>query len=521
MTATLILETPAKTFSHLKKIKSALISVYNKENLAPIIQELKKLGVQLYSTGGTKTFIEKEGAEVTSVESTTSYPSILGGRVKTLHPKIFGGILARRENQADVKEMSQYEIPEIDLVIVDLYPFQETVASTNDESEIIEKIDIGGVSLIRAAAKNFNDVLIVAAREQYDELLALLKEKNGSSDLNDRKAFAAKAFNVTSDYDTHIFKYFNSAHSIESFKESFLVGKTLRYGENPHQKGIYYGNLNQVFEILNGKELSYNNLVDVDAAINLVKEFSEPTFVVIKHTNACGVASRKTALEAWKAALAGDPVSAFGGIIITNQKVDAEVAKAVNEIFFEVFLAPDFDTEALTILKAKKNRIILKTKKTEFSNWQSKTLLNGVISQNTDFKSETKADLKPVTKVQPTENQIEDLLFASRCAKHLKSNTIVLVKDKQLVGMGCGQTSRVDALKQAIIKAQAFGFDLKGAVMASDAFFPFPDCVEIAHKAGIAAVIHPGGSVRDNESIEYCDKHDMAMALTGFRHFKH
>lgn len=521
MTATLISEAPAKTFSHLKKIKSALISVYNKENLAPIIQELKKLGVQLYSTGGTKTFIEKEGAEVTSVEATTSYPSILGGRVKTLHPKIFGGILARRENQADAKEMSQYEIPEIDLVIVDLYPFQETVASTNDESEIIEKIDIGGVSLIRAAAKNFNDVLIVAAREQYDELLALLKEKNGSSDLNDRKAFAAKAFNVTSDYDTHIFKYFNSDNSIESFKESFLAGKTLRYGENPHQKGIYYGNLNEVFEILNGKELSYNNLVDVDAAINLMKEFSEPTFVVIKHTNACGVASRKTALEAWKAALAGDPVSAFGGIIITNQKVDAEVAKAVNEIFFEVFLAPEFDLEALTTLKAKKNRIILKTKKTEFSNWQSKTLLNGVISQNTDFKSETKADLKPVTKVQPTEKQIEDLLFASRCAKHLKSNTIVLVKDKQLVGMGCGQTSRVDALKQAIIKAQAFGFDLKGAVMASDAFFPFPDCVEIAHKAGIAAVIHPGGSVRDNESIEYCDKHDMAMALTGFRHFKH
>lgn len=517
------LTTPAKTktIAHVKKIQSALISVYNKENLAPIIQQLKLLGVKMYSTGGTKTFIEKEGAEVTSVESTTSYPSILGGRVKTLHPKIFGGILARRENQTDTQEMKQYEIPEIDLVIVDLYPFQETVASTTDESEIIEKIDIGGVSLIRAAAKNFNDVLIVAAREQYAELLALLKEKNGNTDIADRKAFAAKAFNITSDYDTHIFKYFNSDNAIESYKESFLTGKTLRYGENPHQKGIYYGNLDEVFEILNGKELSYNNLVDVDAAINLMKEFSEPTFVVIKHTNACGVASRGTALEAWKAALAGDSVSAFGGIIITNVAVDAETAKAVNEIFFEVLLAPGFAPDALALLKAKKNRIILRTKNTIFSHWQSKTLLNGVISQNVDFKTETKADLKPVTKVQPTEKQIEDLLFAARCAKHLKSNTIVLVKDKQLVGMGCGQTSRVDALKQAIIKAQAFGFDLKGAVMASDAFFPFPDCVEIADKAGITAVIHPGGSVRDNESIAYCDKHGMAMVLTGFRHFKH
>lgn len=521
MTDTLTTQTKAKNTTSVKKIKSALISVYNKENLSPIIQQLKALGVKMYSTGGTETFIKKEGAEVISVESTTSYPSILGGRVKTLHPKVFGGILARRDNETDKKEVAQYEIPELDLVIVDLYPFQETVASTTDESEIIEKIDIGGVSLIRAAAKNFNDVLIVSAREQYDELLALLKEKNGSTDVADRKAFAAKAFNMTSDYDTQIFKYFNADNAIESYKESFLSGRTLRYGENPHQKGIYYGNLDQVFEILNGKELSYNNLVDVDAAINLIKEFTEPTFVVIKHTNACGVATRKTALEAWKAALAGDSVSAFGGIIITNVKVDSETAKAVNEIFFEVLLAPEYDADALALLKAKKNRIILRTKNTEFSQWQTKTLLNGVISQNVDFKSETKADLKPVTKVQPTEQQINDLLFAARCAKHLKSNTIVLAKDNQLVGMGCGQTSRVDALKQAITKAKAFGFDLTGAVMASDAFFPFPDCVEIANQAGITAVVHPGGSVRDNESIEYCDKHGMAMVLTGFRHFKH
>jgi len=529
MTDTLTSETKPQNLTSVKKIKSALISVYNKENLAPIIHQLKALGVKLYSTGGTKTFIEKEGAEVNSVEATTSYPSILGGRVKTLHPKIFGGILARRNNETDMQEMNQFEIPEIDLVIVDLYPFQETVAAFNSpsfgggqgEAEIIEKIDIGGVSLIRAAAKNFNDVIVVAAREQYAELLALLKEKNGSTDLADRKAFAAKAFNSTSDYDTHIFKYFNADNAIESYKESFLSGKTLRYGENPHQKGIFYGNLDEVFEILNGKELSYNNLVDVDAAVTLIKEFADPTFVVIKHTNACGVASRKTAIEAWKAALAGDSVSAFGGIIITNVKVDSETAKAVNEIFFEVFIAPEFDADALALLKAKKNRIILKTKNTNFPNWQSKSLLNGVISQNIDFKTETKADLIPVTKAHPTEKQIEDLLFANCIAKHLKSNTIVLVKDKQLVGMGCGQTSRVDALKQAIIKAHAFGFDLKGAVMASDAFFPFPDCVEIAGKAGITAVIHPGGSVRDNESIEYCDKHSMAMATTGFRHFKH
>ena len=507
--------------SRMKKIKSALISVYNKENLSPIISELKKSGVQIYSTGGTKTFIEKEGVKVISVEETTSYPSIFGGRVKTLHPKIFGGILARRDNEKDAAEMSEYEIPEIDLVIVDLYPFQETVASTDDESEIIEKIDIGGVSLIRAAAKNFNDVLIVAAREQYDELLALLKEKNGSADLADRKVFAAKAFNITSDYDTQIFKYFNTDYSIESFKESYLTGRALRYGENPHQRGVYYGNLNEIFEILNGKELSYNNLVDVDAAIQLIQEFSEPTFVVIKHTNACGVASRKTAIEAWKAALAGDPVSAFGGVIITNQQVNSETAKAVNEIFFEVLLAPGYDDDALAVLKSKKNRIILRTKKFDSSNWQFKNLLNGVVAQTADSKTETVADLKPVTQKQPTEKQIEDLLFANRIVKHLKSNTIVLVKDKQLTGMGCGQTSRVDALKQAIVKAEAFGFDLKGAVMASDAFFPFPDCVEIADKAGIKAVIQPGGSVRDNESIEYCNKHEMAMVVTGFRHFKH
>ncbi|HXH20091.1 MAG TPA: bifunctional phosphoribosylaminoimidazolecarboxamide formyltransferase/IMP cyclohydrolase, partial [Chitinophagales bacterium] len=424
-------------------------------------------------------------------------------------------------------EMNRYEIPEIDLVIVDLYPFQETLQKALasgegvGEAEIIEKIDIGGVCLIRAAAKNFQDVLVVAAREQYGELLSLLKEKKGSTELNDRKAFATKAFNITSDYDTHIFKYFNSDNGIESFKESYLSGRTLRYGENPHQKGIYYGNLHDVFEILNGKEISYNNLVDVDAAVNLIHEFSEPTFAVIKHTNACGVASRSTAAEAWKAALAGDPVSAFGGIVITNQKIDIGTARAVNEIFFEVLLAPDYVPVALALLKTKKNRIILRTKNLKLPAWQFKSILNGVVAQTTDKKSETAGNLKTVTKKHPTEKQNEDLLFANRIAKHLKSNAIALVKDKQLVGMGCGQTSRVDALKQAILKAQSFGFDLNGAVMASDAFFPFPDCVEIADKAGIKAVIQPGGSVRDTESIDYCNRHDMAMVFTGFRHFRH
>lgn len=505
----------------VKKIKSALISVYSKDNLAPVVKELKALGVKLYSTGGTKAYLEGEGCKVMAVEEITSYPSIFGGRVKTLHPKIFGGILARRDNKDDAREMTKYEVPEIDLVIVDLYPFGETVASTDNESEIIEKIDIGGISLIRAAAKNFNDVLVVASQEQYGGLLALLREKNGSTDASDRKSFAAKAFNVTSDYDTQIFKYFNSGNAVESFKESYLSGKTLRYGENPHQKGVYYGNLDEVFEILSGKELSYNNLVDVDAAIGLIKEFNEPTFVVIKHTNACGVASRKTGLEAWKAALAGDPVSAFGGVIITNTKVDAETAKAVNEIFFEILLAPAYDADALAMLKSKKNRIILQTKELGFSGRQYKSILNGVVMQTSDDKSETPLDLKPVTKRQPSAKEIDDLLFANRIVKHLKSNTIVLVKDRQLIGMGCGQTSRVDALKQAILKAQSFSFTLEGAVMASDAFFPFPDCVEIAGKAGIKAVIQPGGSIRDNESVDYCDKHDLAMVFTGFRHFRH
>ncbi len=505
----------------VKKIKSALISVYSKDNLAPIVKELKSLGVKLYSTGGTKTYLEGEGAKVVAVEEITSYPSIFGGRVKTLHPKIFGGILARRNNKSDTQEMTQYEVPEIDLVIVDLYPFGETVASTDDESEIIEKIDIGGISLIRAAAKNFNDVLVVASREQYGELLALLKEKSGSTDVSDRKMFAAKAFNITSDYDTQIFKYFNSGNAVDSFKESYLSGKILRYGENPHQKGIYYGNLDEVFEFLNGKDLSYNNLVDVDAAIRLIKEFADPTFVVIKHTNACGVASRKTGLAAWEAALAGDPVSAFGGVIITNTKVDAGTAKAVNEIFFEILLAPAYDADAVAILKSKKNRIILQTKGLGFSGWQYKSILNGIVAQTADDRSEAKSDLKPATQKHPSAKEVDDLLFANRIVKHLKSNTIVLVKDRQLIGMGCGQTSRVDALKQAITKAQSFNFTLEGAVMASDAFFPFPDCVEIAGKAGIKAVIQPGGSIRDNESIEYCDKHNLAMVLTGFRHFRH
>lgn len=505
----------------LKKIKSALISVFYKDNLAPVVKALHRLGVTIYSTGGTQTFIEEQGVPVQAVESLTSYPAILGGRVKTLHPKVFGGILARRDNDGDVAQLEEYEIPEIDLVIVDLYPFEETVAKTNEEAEIIEKIDIGGVSLIRAAAKNFKDVLVVSSRNDYAGLLELLEGKNGETSVEDRRLFAAKAFDQCSHYDTQIFRYLNRGGKVNSFKESIPNGRVLRYGENPHQKGVYYGQLDALFDILNGKELSYNNLVDVDAAVNLVAEFNDPAFVVIKHTNACGVATRPTVLEAWKEALKGDPVSAFGGILATNRTIDKATAEAVNEIFFEVLIAPGYDADALELLKTKKNRIILLQKQQLHVAKQFRSLLNGVIEQDADLKTETAADLKPVTKVQPTAQQVNDLLFANVLVKHLKSNTIVLAKGNQLVGMGCGQTSRVDALEQAIAKAKKFGFDLNGAVMASDAFFPFPDCVEIADKAGIKAVIQPGGSIRDQDSIDYCDQHGMAMVVTGNRHFKH
>ena len=504
----------------MKKIKSALVSVYYKDGLEELLKVLHEQQVVFYSTGGTQAFIEKLGYPVVPVEDLTAYPSILGGRVKTLHPKVFGGILARRHNESDQGELKQYEIPEIDLVIVDLYPFEETVKSTTNEAEIIEKIDIGGISLIRAAAKNFSDTVIVSQKLQYPELAAHLKAHDGQTDLEFRKAFAQQAFAVSSHYDTLINAYF-AGDDNNTFKQSYLKGESLRYGENPHQKGFYFGQLDEVFDILNGKQLSYNNLVDIDAAVRLIGEFPEPTFAILKHTNACGVASRNELVQAWKAALAADPVSAFGGVLVTNQKLDVTTANEIDQLFFEVLIAPDFEPEALEILKKKKNRILLKQKCFGFPGKQFKSLLNGVLVQDFDTKTETAADLKTVTKVSPTPQQVQDLIFASKVCKHLKSNTIVLTKNQQMLGMGCGQTSRVDALQQAIAKATQFGFDLQGSVMASDAFFPFPDCVEIADNAGVSAVIHPGGSIKDQDSIDYCDAHGMAMVLSGTRHFKH
>ncbi|HEY4799624.1 MAG TPA: bifunctional phosphoribosylaminoimidazolecarboxamide formyltransferase/IMP cyclohydrolase, partial [Bacteroidia bacterium] len=463
------------------------------------------------STGGTQEFIEKLGVKVTPVEELTSYPSILGGRVKTLHPKVFGGILSRRELAGDVAQLEEYQIPEIDLVIVDLYPFEETVAKTKDENEIIEKIDIGGISLIRAAAKNFNDVVIVPSKNEYSFLLKILEEKNGISTLADRKYLATKAFGVSSQYDTAIHAYFSGGSK----------SKTLRYGENPHQQGTFYGDFEKMFSQLNGKELSYNNFLDIDAAVNLIADFKETTFAILKHNNACGIASRKKLADAWKDALAGDPVSAFGGILITNAKVDEETANEVTKLFFEVIIAPAYDEKALNILKQKQNRIILLQKDFSLPSKLIRTALNGRLEQDRDFKTETEADMKPVSKTIPPKEQFSDLVFANKIVKHTKSNTIVLAKNGQLLASGVGQTSRVDALRQAIVKVKSFGFDLKGAVMASDAFFPFPDCVQIAHEAGIIAVVQPGGSIKDKDSIEFCDKHQMAMVMTGVRHFKH
>lgn len=506
-----------------KKIKSALISVFYKDNLEPIVRELDKLGVQIYSTGGTQRLIEILGVKVQPVEGLTSYPSILDGRVKTLHPKVFGGILARRE-EGHLAELAQYDIPEIDLVIVDLYPFEETVAHTAEEAKIIEKIDIGGISLIRAAAKNYRDVTVVSSRNEYGHLLQLLQEKEGYTDLADRKALARRAFAVSSHYDTAIFNYFNADDEQAAFKHSIQDAMPLRYGENPHQTGTYYGDLTRLFDKLNGKELSFNNLVDIDAAVNLMAEFKDdaPTFAVLKHTNPCGVATRSTLLEAWKDALAGDPVSAFGGVLICNTEVDAATAEEIHKLFFEVLIAPSFSEEAVAILTHKrKNRILLAIKHFDLQPKTFKSILNGVVEHATDTKMETVADLKTVTQVAPTEAQIADLLFAAKCAKHLKSNTIAIAKNGQLIGSGCGQTSRVDACRQAIAKAEALGFDVSGSVMASDAFFPFPDCVQIADEAGIKAVIQPGGSIKDQDSIDYCDAHGMAMVMTGIRHFRH
>lgn len=506
--------------SERKKIKTALISVYHKEGLDEIITRLHDDGVRFLSTGGTRQFIESLGYECDAVEDLTSYPSILGGRVKTLHPKVFGGILCRRDMEQDRKQIEQYEIPEIDLVIVDLYPFEATVASGASEADIIEKIDIGGISLIRAGAKNFKDVVIVASQAQYQPLLDIMIEHGASTTLEERAWFAKEAFGVSSYYDTAIFNYFDKDNN-SSFRVAVNNVKTLRYGENPHQKGVFFGDFEGMFDQLHGKEISYNNLLDINAAVDLINEFDETTFAILKHNNACGLASRPTLLEAWKDALAGDPVSAFGGVLVTNVPVDKATAEEINKIFFEVIIAPDYDMDALEILQQKKNRIILVRKDTKLPKKQYRSVLNGVLVQDRDLKNETREDLKSVTTKKPTESEIDDMLFANKIVKNSKSNSIVLAKGRQLYASGVGQTSRVDALKQAIEKAKSFGFDLHGAVMASDAFFPFPDCVEIAGNEGITAVIQPGGSIKDQLSFDYCNEHGIAMVTTGFRHFKH
>lgn len=505
-----------------KPIRTALISVYHKEGLEKIIHLLRQQGVTLYSTGGSLDYIKSLEAEALAVEDLTGYPSILDGRVKTLHPKIFGGILARRE-ASHLQQLQQYEIPEIDLVIVDLYPFEETVRTSTEEAAIIEKIDIGGISLIRAAAKNYKDVLIVASQEDYPALQSLLESKGAMSDLEDRKYFATRAFRTSSHYDHHIYSFFNKDQKDISLKISMHKAVPLRYGENPHQQATYYSGSEHSFEKLSGKELSFNNLVDVDAAINLMREFQHdpPTFAILKHTNACGVATRENLASAWHAALAGDPVSAFGGVLIANKEIDHDTAKGIDSIFYEVLIAPGYTEDAFNFLSAKKNRILLKLIHYPPIRQQVKSLLDGFIVQDMDTMTEDASHLNAVTNRKPTQHEIEDLLFANKCVKHLKSNGIALVKNTQLIGMGCGQTSRVDALKQAIAKAQGFGFDVSGSVMASEAFFPFPDSVQIAHEAGITAVIHPGGSVKDQESIDYCNIAGMAMVLTGYRHFKH
>ena len=513
-----------------KKIQSALISVFYKDGLEPIVKLLSELGVTIYSTGGTQSFIEKLGVEVVPVENLTSYPSILGGRVKTLHPSVFGGILGKRDDETHVAEMKQYDIPAIDLVIVDLYPFEETVASTNDEKSIIEKIDIGGPSMIRGAAKNFKDVVVIAAKRNYAELEQLLREQQGETTLEQRKSFAARAFEVVAHYDVAIAKYFNPENALY-FLESVNIPKAMRYGENPHQSGVFYGDLTELFDQVNGKELSYNNLVDVDAAVQLINEFPKvspnggnaggSTFAIIKHTNVCGIAQRGAVKESWDAALAGDPESAFGGVLVCNGTIDKATADAINEIFFEVLIAPNFNDDALTVLKSKKNRILLK-QKSEIRSQKSemyRSLLNGVIDQGIDKGNY--AEWKEVGGRNTTAEEKADLEFANLVCKHLKSNAIALVKNKQLIGKGCGQTSRIDSLRQSIEKAKQFNFNLKGAVLASDAFFPFNDCVKMSHEAGIEAFIQPGGSIRDKDSIDYCVEHKLAMVMTGMRHFKH
>ncbi len=507
--------------SDLKLAKSALISVFSKDGLAPLAKKLDQLGITIYSTGGTEKFLRDLGISVVPVEDITSYPSILGGRVKTLHPKVFGGILNRQDNESDVAEMNEFKIPQIDIVIVDLYPFEKTVASGASENDIIEKIDIGGISLIRAAAKNFKDVICVPSVEDYSEFSDIISGNNGMTTLEERKRFAAKSFKISSHYDTAIFNFFNSEEKV--FKQSFNSGKELRYGENPHQKGTFYGDFNEVFDQLHGKELSYNNLLDVDAAVNLMNEFKNdaPTFAILKHNNACGLAQRETVYKAYVDALAGDPVSAFGGVLISNVEIDEKTAEEIHNLFCEVVIAPGYSGNALQILQEKKNRIILKQNETALPEILVRTCLNGVLVQDRDHKTDSLEDLSVATDKKPGDKELNDLIFASKICKHTKSNTIVLAKNKQLLASGTGQTSRVDALRQSIDKARSFNFDLDGAVMASDAFFPFPDCVEIAGNAGITAVIQPGGSIKDQLSIDYCNRNNIAMVMTGIRHFKH
>lgn len=507
----------------MKPIQSALISVFSKDGLEPIIKKLGQLGVKIYSTGGTQTFIEGLGVEVIPVEDVTAFPEILGGRVKTLHPKIFGGILNRQDTPKDQEQLKEFDIPQIDLVIVDLYPFEKTLQSGASHQEIIEKIDIGGISLIRAAAKNFNDVVCVSSVEDYSTLLQILNENEGKTTLEQRKHFATQGFKTSSHYDTAIFNYFNQEENISTLKISLNEGKSLRYGENPHQKGAFFGHFDEIFTQLNGKELSYNNLLDVDSAVNLISEFKNdaPTFAILKHNNACGVATRNTIKEAYLSALACDPVSAFGGVLIANRAIDLETAQEIHSLFCEVVIAPDFQAEAVELLKQKKNRILLKINPIELPKTQVRSCLNGFLLQDKDLKTDEVSDIQYVTEEKPSKEDLEDLLFASKICKHTKSNTIVLAKNGQLIASGTGQTSRVDALKQAIEKAKEFNFELKNAVMASDAFFPFPDCVEIAHNEGIKSVIQPGGSIKDQDSIDFCNQHQMAMVFTGIRHFKH
>ncbi|WP_417365830.1 bifunctional phosphoribosylaminoimidazolecarboxamide formyltransferase/IMP cyclohydrolase [Flavobacterium beibuense] len=507
--------------STVKNISSALISVFDKDGLEPIVRKLHENSVTIYSTGGTESFIKDLGIPVVAVEDVTSYPSILGGRVKTLHPKVFGGILNRQDNESDVQQMKEFDIPQIDLVIVDLYPFEKTVASGAPEADIIEKIDIGGISLIRAAAKNFKDTVIVASVDEYSLFLDMITKNNCGTTIEERRLLATKAFHVSSNYDTAIFNYFNTDDTY--YKESIANGQVLRYGENPHQKGFFFGEFDKMFSKLHGKELSYNNLLDVDAAVNLMQEFKNdaPTFAILKHNNACGLATRSNVKEAYLDALAGDPTSAFGGVLISNAKIDKAAADEINQLFCEVVIAPAYDNDALEVLQEKKNRIILIQNEVELPAKQIRTCLNGLLVQDKDNITDNKEHLKTVTVTSPTEQEVEDLLFASKICKHTKSNTIVFAKNKQLFASGTGQTSRVDALRQAVEKANSFNFDLNGAVMASDAFFPFPDCVELAKQAGITAVIQPGGSIKDELSINYCNENNVAMVFTGTRHFKH